>query len=211
MGKMYKPVKVHWNGSVDGLIGYSRYGGDYFRMHANSVANPNTNAQQDARALFAGRSEAVALLNPGYKIGLKNFVSDGKGPRAICTELNRENVTGNREAITINYSQLVMSKGSCPLPYNIVAVAAPATHTLTLSWTDNSGIYGAEQTDELFVQVINTIKKAKIYATGFSRADETAEVNYPAGWAGDTLYAYIMINSKAGESSDTKQAGPFTA
>lgn len=210
MGRMYKPVKVHWNGSVDGLVGYSRYGADYFRMHANHVANPRTAAQIEVRERFAFISRLISLLDPAYKQGFKQSISNGQGPRAIAFKANEQAVTGDAASgYSINYALVNISKGTTPNPYNVTATVTSGEVNLT--WIDNTGIYGAEATDKIFAHIINITKSEKTFVAAGNRADEDHTITLPTTWGGDNIVVYTYMVSKDGTCSETQYVGQYTA
>lgn len=204
MGRITNPLKVHWSGGVDGLVGYWRYGASYFRSFAQSIRNPRTDAQTTTRVHFTALSELLSQTNPAYKAGFAAYVGDGRGPRQIAAKENWGIVTVGPAptfATTIDFTKLAMSRGSLINAYNLTAAAAAGQ--INLTWTDNSGISTARATDKGNAMILNVTKGESLYYDTFTRADEGVELAVPAAWSGDTVHVYIYFVGEGTGASDT--------
>lgn len=95
--------------------------------------------------------------------------------------------------------------------HSIAAAVAPATQTVTISWSDNSGVGSASATDKLLYCAYNSTKQESIYSdNAATRAAETCSFTYPANWSGDTLYLYAAWTNGTSES-DSTMLGFYTA
>lgn len=214
MGVTRSAMKIHWRGTVGGIVGGRQYGQDTWRSLADSVNQPNTQAQLEARARFSFVTKTVAALGYAYRLGYKMFIGDGKGPRALfAKQVSRDAVTGNmNDGYVLDNTKVLVSRGGLTQAYNTLAVVTTATQTVTVSWTDNSGVADAEATDKLCYLLYNSSKQDSVSGEDIAtRADETADFNYPAAWAGDTLYLYIYWNGDAKGCSRSQCSGPYTA
>lgn len=207
-------MKIHWRGTVGGIVGGRQYGQDTWRSLADSVNQPNTQAQLEARARFSFVTKAIAALGYAYRLGYKMFIGDGKGPRALFSkQVSRDAVTGDMTAgYTLDPTKVLVSRGGLTPAYNTTAVVTPATQNVTVSWTDNSGVGDAEATDQLCYLLFNASKQDSVSGEDIAtRADETAEFNYPVAWAGDNLYLFLYWNGEAKGCSQSQCLGPYTA
>ena len=207
-------MKIHWRGQVGGIVGSRQYGQDTWRSMADSVANPNTEAQQTVRAKFTAVTKGVAALGYLYRLGYKMFVGDGKGPRALFSkQLHDDALMGDLQTgFSIDPTKVELSKGALTPAHSIAASVTPATQVCTVSWSDNSGVGDAEATDKLCVALYNLSKQETIdFQDVATRAAETASMTYDASWAGDTMYVYAFWNGDEKGCSACKLLGFYTA
>ena len=214
MGVTKSAMKIHWRGQVGGLVGSHQYGQDTWRSMADSVANPNTEGQQIARAKFSAVSKGAAALGYLYRLGYKMFIGNGRGPRALFSKQLYDNalIGDLQSGFSIDPTKVELSKGSLTPAHSIAASVAPATQSCTVSWSDNSGVGDAEATDKLCVSLYNMTKQETIdFQDVATRAAETASMNYDASWAGDTMYVYAFWNGDEKGCSACKNLGVFSA
>ena len=204
-------MKIHWRGTVGGIVGGRQYGQDTWRSLAESVNQPNSEAQLAARAKFKAISQAVKMLGYAYRLGYKMFIADGLGPRALFSkQVGRDAITGSGTEYTLDPTKVEIAKGGLTPCHTIAAAATPATQTVTVSWSDNSGVGDAEATDQLCYLLLNLTKKTSIYGTDVAtRAEESFSFNYSTEWAGDTGYLYVFWNGKDKGCSSSQMLGVY--
>lgn len=212
MGKIKNPLKIHWNGGVDGLIGYYRKGAACFRSYAQSVFNPNTPRQLEVRAKFTAVSRLVSLLKPAYNLGFAAFEGDGRTARDVASAANQDAVSITDGLATTDYSRVVVSAGPVPNPYSIVLTANAATHTIAATWSDNTGIPDTNSNDDINLQIVNVTRGQAIFGALGVRSSEGGSLVYPTEWAGDTIYCYVFSKSAvSGLTSPSVAKGPLSA
>lgn len=214
MGKTRTAMKIHWIGTVGGIVGYNRYGQMDWRSLAESIRNPQTEAQLEVRAKFAFISKFISAIAHGYQKGYAKFVGGGLGPRSLFSRniYAEEAVTGDRNnGYTVNFNKVPLSAGNLVNPYNVLGLVTAAQQTFTLSWTDNTGVGNALATDTLTLLLFNLSKQESVFSdNGATRADETFDLSYPAAWAGDTAYIYAYFTGEDGNCSKSVCLGPYT-
>lgn len=213
MGISLNAMKIHWQKTVGGVVGYSRLGRDYWRSLANHVHNPNTAAQQNQRAKISTLSRFMTGLSAVWRYGYNWQKGLGRSSyTCMFMQIYNDALTGDlQQGFTIDYSKILVSRGNLTVPYNLMAVFTPATHSATINWTDNTGVGNALATDSVSALIYNVSKQCStLYNDIATRADETVEVTYPAEWAGDTAYIYIFLDNRQ-ETTNSKAAGPYTA
>ena len=101
----------------------------------------------------------------------------------------------------------MLSKGSLELPLNIQLLNNEGE--VALSWSDNSGVGNASDTDFAMPLVYNANKRVAIYDMVSScRGDEGVSLSYPSDWVGDTVHVYLAFVSENGSSvSDSVYVG----
>lgn len=212
MGKTNSAMKIHWTGQVGHIVGFSSRGHDYWRSLAENHNDAHTDAQLNHRALFAFISILIHCIGLIYKDGYRHYGTALSQRSHFFRQLYRNAVTGDLvSGFTVDYTKVLVARGNLTPPYNLLATVNQVSQTVTVSWTDNSGVGDASATDTLMYALYNASKQTNVYATRVAtRADETAEFSYPAEWAGDTLYLYVAWSSGFSES-DSKNLGPYTA
>lgn len=212
MGVTKTAMKIHWRGTVGGIVGGRQYGQDTWRSLAETINQPNSEAQLAARAKFKAISQAVKMLGYAYRLGYKMFIADGLGPRALFSkQVGRDAITGSGTEYTLDPTKVEISKGGLTPCHTIAAAVAPATQTVTVSWSDNSGVGDAEATDQLCYLLLNFTKGVSIYGTDVAtRAEETYSFTYNAAWAGDTAYLYVFWNGKDKGCSSSQMLGVYS-
>jgi hypothetical protein len=104
-------------------------------------------------------------------------------------------ITGVYPDYAIDPSKVLVSRGSLTSAAN--AVAALAGGNIDFSWSDNSGVGSAKQTDKALIAVLNTTKGEAITDTaGAERTEETQTVILPADWSGDEVQVYLGFISE---------------
>lgn len=200
MGKQNTNMKIAWTGNTGGVVGFSVRGHHYTRSLAESVRNPRTEAQLEARAKFAFVSEAVSTMAPAYLDGYLHYNATLNQRANLTRQVYSQAVTGNRtDGYSLDYSKVKMSRGNLVNPYNVTAAATGGTVTVT--WSDNSGVGNALATDKANILVYNASRKESVYkAAASARQAEEATAAYPTAWTGDTLYIYVWFSNGSAES-----------
>lgn len=178
----------------------------YVRARPAFVTNPQTEAQQKQRAKFA---LGVRLLKPCtsfIRIGYKNEAIGKTAWNAALSYILHHAITGYR----IDYSRVLLSKGSLTPPAHVQAVVAGGT--VRILWDDNSGVGSAQPTDRALTIAINPDKGEAVYNTaGTSRAGSMETLHVPAHWMGDQAEVYLGFISDDGKDvSDSAYAGSVT-
>ena len=212
MGRTNSSMKIHWDGQTGGLVGFTVRGNAYWRSLADHVRNPRTQAQTEHRALFAFVSALIRCVGPIYKEGYLHYNTRKPQRANFFQQLYRNAVTGDiSSGFTVNYANVLVARGNLTPAYNTLAVVTASSQTVTVSWSDNTGVGDASATDTLSYALYNTSKQTNVLGTAVAtRADETAEFTYPAEWAGDTLHLYLFWSNGTTES-DSQHLGPYTA
>ena len=105
MGKSRNAMKIHWNGQVGHVVGYTRRGHDYWRSLSNHYRNPRTDAQMLCRAKFAFTSAVARAIGQVYKLGYRHY-NTSKSQRAnFFHQLFYNAISGDLQSgFTIDYT-----------------------------------------------------------------------------------------------------------
>ncbi|MBO4588938.1 MAG: hypothetical protein J5711_08615 [Bacteroidales bacterium] len=205
-------MKIHRNGQVGRIVGYTVRGNDLWRSLASNHNDARSDAQLLQRARLAFVTVFIHSIGDIYKAGYHHY-NTSKSQRAnFFRQIYRNALSGNLiDGFTIDFSKVLVSRGNLTPAHSIAASVTPATQTATISWSDNSGVGDAKADDRLLYCIYNATKHTNVFSdNAATRAAETASATYPADWAGDTIYIYAAWTSSTAES-DSKLLGLFTA
>lgn len=208
-------MQIHWTGGVGGVVGYHAYGNHYSRAYAQSVHNPNTEGQQEARSKFSFITKLIASLVDSYKVGYAKYAQGMSQRAAFFKALNDDGaITGNMsDGYTVDYEKVFISKGTILPTFAMTASVIGAQHKVSLTWTDNGGQGSALSSDKFNVVLYNVTKKvAACHYAPATRATEAAQIQYSTAWAGDTVYTFVFWqNAETGECSKSQMINFFIA
>lgn len=195
MGKANQGVFGQWRNKVGNVVGRVLQGQQVYSIYQPVVANPRTTAQESNRAKFRVLAQFLRLEAALLRESFAGTYTLGSGfTRAM--KVNFANGTsGTYPSIVVNYANIIMGQGLCPMVYNPSVVADSGV--VTLSWTDNSDNAGAEATDEMYAVAYNSTKKEVLYESALAkRNDGNVEWEMPTAWSGDTVQIYIGMKRK---------------
>lgn len=210
MAKSKDLFKFH--GKLDDVIGYKRYGQHYTRMGGCTRNGGNSPKQQDVRARFSAITFFIMWIGGIYKEGYRHFNSTLSARANFFRQLWYDALIGNMtDGYSIDPTKVMIARGPLTPCHTIAASVATATQTITISWSDNTGVGDAQETDQLMYCFYNMTKQTNIYGNNVAaRAAETYSTTYPADWSGDTCYLYVAWSSGSTESV-SKMLGVYSA
>ena len=140
-------------------------------------------------------------------VGFKLYAVQQTAMNAALSYTLKNVITGVSPDFGVDYSKVMVSKGSLELPLNIQMLNNEGE--VALSWGDNSGVGNASDTDFAMPLVYNANKRVAIYDMVSScRGDEGVSLSYPSDWVGDTVHVYLAFVSENGSSvSDSVYVG----
>lgn len=210
MGKCNQGVFGNWTNKTGNVVGRVVNGRNIYSIYQPNVSNPQTEEQQQLRTKFRMLSK-FGSVNAGF---LKSGLLESKGEGTWLSRfisVNFENgITGTWPAFELNYPKLIMSQGNVDLPYNPAAQLQGSD--INITWTDNSGIGNARDSDKVMFIVFNKDKNQGIADTeAADRSTRQASYSLPASWNGDTVYVYFaMYRVEAKVASASVFLGQFT-
>lgn len=193
MGKASQGVFGGWTNKVGNVVGRFRGGVNIYSIYQPNVSNPKTTAQKQGRRIFTMCTQFLSKVGQIASIGFKNQKSGnywmGEGIKANYGDA----VTGSWPSYVLNFAKLLVSKGNLDNPY---APSCSAQGTdLTFSWTDNSGIGNALDTDLIGIAVYNKDKNEAVCDSASApRSARTGSFSTPSAWTGDKVEVYLMAH-----------------
>lgn len=197
MGTIKQGILGGFSGKVGTVIGSSWKGISYMRGRAQNVKNPRTEGQMEQRSKFSLTLEFLKPITAYIRAGYKMYANKQTAFNAAMSYIVKNAVSGIYPNYMLDFSQVLVSRGSLTQPLN--ANATMAAGKVSISWTDNSGQGDAQPIDVAMPLAFNTDKGEAVFSTNSdTRADQLAELTFPADWVGDTVEIYIGFISADG-------------
>lgn len=197
MGTIKQGILGGFSGKVGTVIGSSWKGISYMRGRAQNVKNPRTEGQMEQRSKFSLALEFLKPITAYIRTGYKMYANKQTAFNAAMSYIVKNAVSGIYPNYMLDFSQVLVSRGSLTQPLN--ANATMAAGKVSISWTDNSGQGDAQPIDVAMPLAFNTDKGEAVFSTNSAtRADQLAELTFPADWVGNTVEIYIGFISADG-------------
>ena len=197
MGTIKQGILGGFSGKVGTVIGSSWKGISYMRGRAQNVKNPRTEGQMEQRSKFSLTLEFLKPITAYIRTGYKMYANKQTAFNAAMSYIVKNAVSGIYPNYMLDFSQVLVSRGTLTQPLN--ANAAMSAGKVSVSWTDNSGQGDAQPIDVAMPLAFNTNNGEAVFSTNSAtRADQLAELTFPADWAGDTVEIYIGFISADG-------------
>jgi hypothetical protein len=202
MGKIKQGILGGFSGKVGSVVGSSWKGISYMRGKAVSIKNPRTLQQMMHRNKFAAALSVLQPITAFIRVGFKRYAYKKSEFNAAMSYTLKNAITGTYPDYTIDFSKLLVSRGSLTGANN--ATAAPVAGKIKLTWEDNTGIGEAQPTDKALAVAINPAKGEAAYTTdGAQRATGLENLIVSPYWAGDEVEVYLAFITENGKDVAT--------
>ena len=212
MGTIKQGILGGFSGKVGTVIGSSWKGISYMRGQAQHVKNPRSAGQVNQRSKFNLVLNFLQPNVPYIRIGYKSQAAKQTEFNAAFSYHIKNAVTGSYPNYAMDYTKVVVSKGSLTQVTDGAVNWTAAQSKLTFSWTDNSGVGNALATDKAMPFIYNKTKNETIYNTaGATRTTHTQSLTVPNDWEGDKVEVYLgMVSEDGKEVADSIYLGEVT-
>ena len=211
-------ARINWGitngfiGKLGNVVGFNWKGINLQRAKTR-VSNPRTKAQMLQRTKFAVSGKLARMLYDALYYGYRN---EARMLRSTQTGLfmreNKGAVTGNIDALTINYEGLKLSLKS--IKGVVFGQMAIDGNVLTVPVT-NEALIGrrVSEKDRIYICLLCPEKEECICQAVGERKDASVSINIPASWGSRKVYVYgYVIGAQidnADEASETVYIGTF--
>jgi hypothetical protein len=156
------------------------------------------------RNKFSLMTDFMRVISPFIKTtfhDLDGYKTGNPFSAAIGYAMKKSPFDETGSEIELDLTKIPVSQGSCVLPYSPAASAEG--NQVTITWSDNSGLGGANADDEVLVLAYDYNRKQAVWQMGqVDRAERNTTLALPTAWVGDTIQVYFaMRNPKSGECS----------
>jgi hypothetical protein len=199
MAIISKGILGGFSGTVGTVIGGNWKGIDYMRSLPKPSGKEATDAQIAQRTKFALVVRFMQALSGLVASTFMDSVEQMTGFNKALAHAIKNAITGAYPAFEINYSAVLVSKGTLPNVQAPAAVAG-AAGIVTWHWTDNSGLSKATANDRAILVAYSPDLAMCVYTTvGALRSTGTDSLNIP-GFSGKTVQTWIGFLSANGKS-----------
>ena len=206
-----------YTGKFGKAVGYVWRGKHIIRKYTKKVSNPRTDAQVLVREKFKLLSKVCVDFMPAIRVGLEKASRKKNSiPRAEFFHLNYGLVeVASTGEIKVDITRLKLSEGSL----GVVSFGNADFDTpqkVQADITDDGMLDPkALSTDEVIMVAYCPAMEQIAFGVVATRISETAEIDIPTLWQGQTLYIYGFLRCKEGryrnECSRTVFIGSGTA
>ncbi len=213
MGKIYQGIDGAVMGKVGQHVGRIWKGRPVLAIYQPNVANPNTTAQQIARARLSKlgqlSSAFLTALNAGLQFEAKKLRITNPN---VFVKNNYAQVTAlSADDVTVNYSGLQVAQGNLPeCSFGQVDFGEAQHLQLSCPLTGNSDMPGANEQDSVYLAAYCPEKNQCVLGSPARRSASSVSVNVPAGWDGMDVHVYafaISANKQRPTASPTAYLG----
>ncbi|OIR07536.1 hypothetical protein GALL_101970 [mine drainage metagenome] len=207
MGTINKGILGGFSGTVGTVIGGTWKGIDYMRSKSSRKPGNFSQAQLEQQAKFGLMMKFLRTFGTLLSTSFRDFANGITGPNAALAYNIRNAITGVYPAFSINYSLVMLSRGTLQNA-TAPAAAAGAAGKVNFTWTDNSGAGTAKATDQAMLMVYCPATGQTVYTVaGGARNTAAAELDV-TGFSGKTVQTWIsFITDDGKEVSDSLFTG----
>lgn len=197
MGNIKQGILGGFSGKVGTVVGSNWKGISYMRAIAPNIRDARTVKQLAQREKFKLVLGFLRSVQSYVRVGFKMYAIRQTAFNAAMSYTMRNAVKGVSPNFSIDYSKVMVSRGSLALPLNIQKLNNEGE--IGISWSDNSGMANARDSDFAMPLAYNAVKNVAVYDMVSScRGDEGVSLSYPSDWVGDTVHVYLGFVSENG-------------
>lgn len=204
MARITNGILGGFSGKVGTVVGASWRGIDYIR----GVPNPST---KPASPLQLAQRLRMRLFR-GFLLGVDQIIEncfqnyDKETPMNSALSYNMKHaVTGSYPKLSIDFPNLVYSKGDLQSAWSLTAVSSES-NTIDFSWQNGAfnNYRGAEDRVSIMVYSPETMKFVKATDAGV-RADGDSRLIFPENFSGQEVHCYLHFYSEAFNIASTNE------
>ena len=178
-------------GKVGTVVGSFWKGKPVMRAYKRQISDRDSEAQQLVRIRFGAAANYAGAFLSAIRIGFKEVAKRKKWTEGDI--FVNENWgcfhADSTDAVTVDYTELVVSKGHLPEPqFGAASYADPLS--VEVPMTDSTGVIGTDPRDKVYLFVYSPEAGAGILSHEASRSDASMSVSVPAYWNGHRVHVY---------------------
>ena len=192
------------SGKLGGVIYSSWHGRPYERKMPESVANPQTEAQQAHRNAFAEISRLSSAMKVAHSVGLHSkAVREKLNTHSVFKKLNKDCYGADG----IDYPRVRISWGSVT-GFSITSADVNQEGMVCVAFDGNCTM--ENKNDEFYLFVFCPDQREGRCAAPVARTAGEVHASIPAEWMGHPLHLYAFMKAEKGNrTSDSDYVGQF--
>jgi len=200
MGKINKGYGIlgGFRGTVGSVVGGNWRGIDTMRAVAKPRKGKSTAAQIDQQMKFGIATKFISAKRHLLEIGFKNFAVEMTGTNSALSHTLRHAITGVSPNYSLDYSKILLFRGSLSVPPAPVASSTQAG-IVSFSWTNDPAILDADPTDKAILVVYCESSNSTAYTMAGAARSTMAATLAISGFSGKTVQTWIAFISVDGK------------
>lgn len=193
MAKQFGGAFANYNGKIGNVIARIRQGRTILSIYQPNVHNPRTDEQIKVRNKFAAITQFASGLAGALKYGFHNLDGYKTGNYySAAVGYNSKNGCYIEQDDEIDATKFIIAQGNVDLPYSPSASAEG--NTVTITWSDNSGMGNALATDKICVVAYNpSTNQSVLSIDAADRTERNASLALPTAWSGATVNVWLFV------------------
>ena len=184
-------LKANWEGKVGETVGAKWKNRKTIRTYTKP-SNPNTQAQRTVRSAFKDITSFVALFADQIKY-LTALNTSGMSVRNAIIKLNKSMIEGG----TVNFSNLLISKGGLQKPIEGVATLDGGSNKISVTWNAPTATNFTDDAKAIVVIVDATTEVAEVVTVAAKAGRAEGVLTYTGS---DTIHTFIYYLDKRGNA-----------
>jgi len=195
MGKIIKGILGGFTGLVGTVVGSNWRGLDTMRSRPKKSNKPATVLQLTQRMSFDIMVGFVGEIKDLIQVGFQSH-TNGMTPYNAAMKANLlEGITGVYPSLSINYPEIVISKGGLR-PLVGLGAASTVAGEAVFSWTSNAPVGHVSATDKITICVYcPTLNEFATVENIALRTAASYEMSLPASFSGEDCHAWCYFAS----------------
>lgn len=202
MAKNYQGILGNFSGKVGNVVGRVRSDRTVIAVYQPEVANPQTTSQMAQRQKLAKVTEFLKGAANIVRFSMKSLTKYGTGWSAAIQYNMTYAITGSYPNQSVDATLARISAGNIDLPYSPSAIADATT--ISLTWSDNTGMGNALASDIICAAAYNSNKGQWVYSSDIAERNErNGTFVLPTAWTGDSVNVYMYVRRGNTEFSNS--------
>ena len=199
MGIISKGILGGFSGLVGTVVGGNWNGIDYMRSKPTKrSAASYSPAQVDQQLKFGVAMRFLQSLGELPEHTFHRYAVQKTGRNIALSHLLKHAITGDSPAFTIDYSKVLVSRGNLAMAPG-AAAALGVANRVNFTWTNNTGLNGAKDSDKAIVVVHCPMLNTSLYDLATTtRSAEAASLDASLFY-GQTVHTWIGFISEDGK------------
>ena len=193
------------SGKLGGVIYSSWHGRPYERKMPESVANPQTEAQQAHRNAFAEISRLSSAMKVAHTVGLHSkAVREKLNTHSVFKKLNKDCYGADG----IDYPRVCISKGSV---YGFSIISAEVNQEGVVRVAFDGCCTTVNKNDEFYLFVFCPDQREGLFIEPIARSVGFVSAPILDEWKDHALHLYAFMKDRKGRTSNSVYVGEFPA
>jgi len=165
--------------------------------------DPKTESQVSQRTKFGFINTELSFMQRMFKTTYVSYIAREDLRKASWMAV-KNSVTGTYPDFTIDYTKLVIAKGSLPR-LGLATVTAGANGTIDVTW-DTTLFLGVDPTDNVKIVLTDPLEKSWFTSEeGTMRSEGAMTLTLPQRWIGVKVHCWIYAVSSTGKTTSMSQ------